>query len=523
MITPALVARLLAMLALVVNLAWAVNMETFETKQPIDSPIHPMDPRSADAALNTPRAYYDPLYIDQLAEAQVDYVRGLIAKGASPAVIRAALDEIAAWSRRAAPMRERAADINALQSMAQSNPGNVGLRVAIARYWVRQLQLERDEIPSDRPRMFRLWVKTRGWECLDCYVKRGPRETGSAVFPRAEAAVQAALTAGPHDPGALFAAAQLWNMMFQEPLGTAEAKSIDLAKRAAAQQGPEAAAARIFVLERDHQVAKLEERVGQLRGIKAVGSQRIWTAFNNGVRDPSHDLYKPVFRNASPQEVAEANAIAQKALALKREQRAELESSVENNPLAVDVFRTLAEWPSNFNTDDRERLEKERILRYAILLDPTDWRLEWDRAENWNALAQPKMENAASIAQAALRKWANGNFIPLYDEAADKLEPDRFGEYAFALQAVRREPASPFAHQRLAMALCDLVGKTIDGVPMLPDAATRASEEVSLTYYAALRHLDHPEAWRDANTKVAAEKTAEWAKAQMGQAAARSR
>lgn len=516
MMTPTTIARVLAALALVANVALAVSMETFEIKQPIDSAIQPIDPRSADAALNTARAYYDPLYLDQLAEAQVVYVRGLIARGAGPAAIRAALDEIAAWSRRAAPMRERAADIHALENTARSNPGNVGLRVAIARYWVRQLQLERDEIPSDRPRMFRVWVKTRGWECLDCYVKRGPRETGSAVFPRAQAAVQAALMAGPNDPGALFAASQLWKMMFQEPLGTAEAKSIDFAKRAAAQQGPEAAAARIFVLERDNQVAKLEERVGQLRGIKAVGSQRIWTAFNNGVRDPAHDAYKPIFRNASPQEQAEANAIAKKAVALKREQRAELESSIERNPLSVDVFRVLAEWPSNINTDDRERMEKERILRYAILLDPTDWRLEWDRAENWNALAQPKMENAAAIAQAALRKWANGNFIPLYDEAADKLEPDRFGEYGFALQAVRREPASPFAHERLAMALRDIVGKTIDGVPMLPDAASRASAEVRLTYYAALRHLDHPEAWRDANTKVAAEKTAEWAKARMG-------
>src|SRR5579875_2121592 len=98
-----------------------------------------------------------------LPKRQVDYVRGMIARGASAAAIRAGLDEIAAWSRRAAPMRERAANIDALENMARSNPGKVGVRVAIARYWVRQLQLARDEIPSDRPRMYRVWVKTRGW------------------------------------------------------------------------------------------------------------------------------------------------------------------------------------------------------------------------------------------------------------------------------------------------------------------------------------------------------------------------
>lgn len=496
----------------------AVNMETFETNQAIDSPIQPMDARTAEAALNSARAWYDPLYLDQMAEAQVDWVRGMVAKGANSAAIRSALDQIAAWSKKEAPLRAQAANINALENRARSAPGDVGLRVAIARYWVTKLELERDDIPSDRPRQFRVWVKTRGWECLNCYVQRGPRETGSAVFARAEAAVQAALATGPNDPGALFAASQLWSMMFEEPLGTAEAKSIDYARRAAAQQGPAAAAARIYVLERDNQVAKLEERVGQLRGAKAIGSVPVWTAFNNGRRDPAHDAWKPVFRNASPQEQAEAEATEQKARALAREQRVELESSVGQNPLSADVFRVLAEWPSNINTDEKERMEKERILRYAMLLNPTDWRLGWDRAANWNALGQKKMENAAAISQAALRKWADGNFIPLYDEAADKLEPDRFGAYVFALQAVRREPANPFAHQRLSMALRDLAGHTIGGLPDLPDAASRAAAEVKLTYDAALRHLDHPEDWRDANTKGATEQLISWAKAHMGSA-----
>lgn len=493
----------------------AVTVEMFEANQVIDSPIQPMDLSAAEAALNSARASYDPLYLDQLAEAQVDWVRNLVAKGANPGAIRSALDQIAAWSKKERPLREQAANINALENRARSAPSDVALRVAIARYWVRQLELERDEIPSDRPRMFRVWVKTRTWECNDCYVKRGPRETRSNVFPRAEAAVQSALAAGPNDPGALFAASQLWSMMFEEPLGTAEAKSIDFARRAAMQQGPEAAAARIYVLERDNQVAKLEERVGQLRGAKAIGSVPVWTAFNNGRRDPAHDAYKPVFRNASPQESSEAEATEQKARALAGQQRAELESSVAQNPLSADVFRVLAEWPPNLNTDAKERMEKERILRYAILLDPTDWRLHWERAANWNALAQPKMEAAAANFQAFLRTKADTNFIPLYDVARDQLEPDRFSEYVIALQAVRREPSSPFAHQRLSMALRDIVGQTIGGLPELPDAANRVAAEVKLTYYAALRHLDHPEDWRDAQTKAATEQLISWAKAHM--------
>lgn len=519
MVSPIPVFRFLtacALLGALAGIAGAVRMELFEANQAIDSPIQPMEPRTAGAALNSPRARYDALYLDQLAEAQVDYARNLVARGAGAAEIRAVLDQIAAWSKREGEMREQAANINALENLARSAPGDVGLRVAIARYWVRQLELERDGIPSDRPRQFRIWVKTRGWECNNCYVQRGPREAASRVFPRAEAAVQAALAAGPNDPGALFEASQLWAMLFEEPLGTAEAKSLEYARRAAAQQGPEAAAARIYALERDNQVAKMEERVGQLRGIKAIGSQRIWTAFNNGRRDPAHDLYKPVFRNSSAQEQAEANALEQKAQALARQQRGELEASIEQNSLSADVFRTLAEWPSNINTDEQERMEKERILRYAILLDPTDWRLEWDRAENWNAMGQGKMEAAASGAQSVLRTHADENFIPIYDFAVDKLGPDNFAAYALALQAVRREPANPFAHQRLSMALHDLVGRTIDHVPMLPDAANRTAAEVKLTYFAALRHLEHPEAWRDANTKGATEQLIGWAKARMG-------
>ncbi len=120
-----------------------------------------------------------------------------------------------------------------------------------------------------------------------------------------------------------------------------------------------------------------------------------------------------------------------------------------------------------------------------------------------------------------LRKEETVNFIELYDMAADKLAPDNFSAYVIALQGVRREPANPFAHQRLALGLHGMAGRTIDGPPMLPDAADRAAAEVQFTYYAAFRRLDHPEDWRDANTKGALEHVIAWAKARMAPSAGR--
>lgn len=72
------------------------------------------------------------------------------------------------------------------------------------------------------------------------------------------------------------------------------------------------------------------------------------------------DVYKPIFRNASPHEQAEADATARKARELANQQRTEIESSVERNPISAGVFRILGEWPANINTDEQERMEKER-------------------------------------------------------------------------------------------------------------------------------------------------------------------
>lgn len=84
-------------------------------------------------------------------------------------------------------------------------------------------------------------------------------------------------------------------------------------------------------------------------------------------------------------------------------------------------------------------------------------------------MGQHKLEAASSDIQSVLRKEETVNFIELFDMAADKLAPD----------------------------------------------------EVKFTYYAALRHLDYPTDWRDANTKGALERVIAWAKARIAPPAER--
>jgi hypothetical protein len=274
--------------------------------------------------------------------------------------------------------------------------------------------------------------------------------------------------------------------------------------------------ARIYVLERDNTVAKLRERVGQLRGAKAIGSERIVTAYKDGKRAPEHDVYKPVFRNPSPGELAEAEATQRKADALAEQQHSELEQSIRDNPDDPDLFRLLAQRPLDNNRPwEPQWRETERLLRYAILLDPTDWRLQLDRAANWNALGDKKLEMVSAEAQAVLRKNRDGDFNYIYDQERQKFEDDVFTGYVFALQAVRRDPASPFSNQRLAMAMQRLILHTINHVPIMPDAFQQAVLQMKLTYYAALRHLDHPEDWRDADTKGYTLQLLDWTKRQI--------
>lgn len=492
----------------------AATLQMFSGNASVVSPLQPIAPPAAEAALATEAAQMDALAIDQLSERQEVWLRDLVARGAAAGTVRAGIDAVAAWARRAKPMRVQASDIRYLEDRVRRAPQDPAPRIAVARYWVRQMELERAGIPSDKWSLFR--IRSGRWVCTGCYAQRGLTETASKAYPSAQAAVDSALAVAPNNPGALFQAALLWTMRFEEPLGTAEARALGYAQRAAAQQGPDAAAARLFALERDQRVEKLLTTVGQLRGDKAVGSKRIVTGYNNGQRAPKFDVYKPVFRKATPQELAEADADARQAAALQAQQQAALEAALRDDPADPDLFRLLAERPLNPNQPDRPQLiEKERLLRYAILLDPTDWRLHLDRARNWNILGDRPLELASGEAQAVLRQNANGDFDYIYDQEKQKLGADAFLEYVFALQAVRRDPANPFSHQRLAMAMQGLILHTINHVPILPDAFQQAVAEMKLTQAVAQRHLEHPEDWRDAQTRQATLQLLDWTRRQI--------
>lgn len=476
-----------------------------------------MDSRAATAALAAAR--FDPIAIDQLAERQVLWARALIAKGASESSIRAAIDAIASWAQQAKPMRLQAQDIGSLEAAARTRPHDLSLDNAISRYWLRELARERGDIPSDRTMLFRINPRTGSWQCVGCYASRGPSEQPSRAFPPASVAVRKALADAPNDATALFQAALLW-MFVQDSGGPPDAVNPeveDFARRAAAQVGPEASAARIYLLVHDSAVARLRQQAGVLRGRKAIGSKVIVRGFDSeGHPDPDRNVYQPIFRAATPQEIAAAQELDRKAAALEAEQSGELDAALQAGRANSDCIRMLASRPIDLAGNwQQQREEQERVLRYAILLDPTDWTLHFARAANFSGMHQRALELASAEAQAVLRNNRDGDFVYIFDQEWDKLRADAFIPYVFALQAVRRDPANPFAHQRLAMAMQDLIRHRINGVPIMPQAFQQAVLEMKLVRYLAQRHLQHPEDWRDASTRQSTLELLEWVNKQI--------
>lgn len=499
------------------------GIPVIDGKMSIISPLAPMEPGAASRALDAEEAHTNPLFIDQLGERQVLWVRDLVAKGAGEAAIRSALDGMAAWTRKAAPLRATASDVSALESRLRSEPSNLVLRNAVARYWVRELELERAGIDADKPLMFRIRPGSGMWQCTNCYLARGSRtEAPSAVYARARRAVDEFLSAAPKDPRALWQAALL-DRMISDKDGRTNKSELDFEKRAAEEKGPSAAAARIAWISQDGTVTRLLARVGEYRGDKAVRSRLVREGFDlHGHRDPNFDIWEPVFRKATPEELAEANRLTEQAKAAEGRVRTEVLETLREFPAEVDVYRMLAYWPLDRNAPfPPQWYKRERIIRYAIMLDPTDWRLFFSRASNWNDLENKKMEMPSAQAQAILRKNRDGDFNYIYEETFKDIAADPFVPYVFALQAVRRAPAYPFAHQRLAVSMQHLIRYSIDGIPVINDAFLNAVNEMKLAQYAALRLQAHREEWRDEQTGAALAKMLEFTKRQLAAVPAR--
>lgn len=500
--------------ALTLGIAAAtIDFPPLQSTQGIVSPLAPLDPASAERALDTEAARVDPLFIDQLAERQALWLRNLVAKGARESEVQSGLDAVDRWAHRAAQMRARAADIGQLEAMGRSAPADAAVHVAIARYWVRELELERDNIQSDRWEMFRIQPSAGTWVCLGCYATRGPGEVRSQTWPRARQAVDAALRLAPNNPAALWQQALLYRMVSDGYATTENAQARRIASTAAALQGPDAAAARVYLAMHDTAVGKLRQQAALDGAKQAVGSRPAYH-YDNGrlVRD----VPVPVFRNPTTGEKAQADSLSQQASALAAKQNAEVDAAMRDYSADPDIFRMLADQPLDRGADfvpQRER--RERILRYAIMLDPTDWRLHLMRAANWNALGEKGLEQPSADFQGFLRIYHGSDYVAVYDRNYARLRGDAFIPYCMALEAVRRNPADPFAHKRLAMGLQGVIAHRIFNVPIVAGAFHQAVAEMKLTRLTAMRALSHPEEWKDAATQRAIQNVRDWANQQI--------
>ena len=155
----------------------------------------------------------------------------------------------------------------------------------------------------------------------------------------------------------------------------------------------------------------------------------------------------------------------------------------------------------------------ERILRYALMLNPGDYRLYWLRVTalakggNWlggkEDLGPHNIGEASEYAQWALRKGKANDEGRCGDLAAEiaKKYKDPFTHYAVALRCVHMEPDRPGPRKSLVVSFVGMAEPNIVGSEM-PDALEQGQLESEVMYQIAARRLEHPEEWAPEESKI---------------------
>jgi hypothetical protein len=466
-----------------------IGLDFFESSSaPVVSPIQPFIFPTGELPFNfdTRPELFEPLLAGQQAESMILGVRLMVRDARRDAEIRAVLDKIARWSQRVEAVRRDHMNGAAIEASAQKDPRNLRLMARLARHHVRQLELERADVLAKTPPAFRHTMdirvnpKTAGWQDESGLISGFP----SAAFPRAQAAVQAALALDANDPEALLQAAALYRRQFTSMYGrTEDPRAYWL--RAKASGGSAAAVADVHLALSDPRPGNLRAKAADLRTAKSGSHERY-------ERRPDGSVWKvvePWHRDPTRSDLADANALEAEAARIDAEMRAILDAVLRREPLNAHVFSRFAE--------SRRGLSGERALRYALLLDPSDFRLHGWRAILWAVAKQSTLELASDYAAWVLRKDKAGTFfvkIGFADDMRGKYK-DPFTAYVIALETVRVRPAHPLAHQRLALALQRLTGQSLPGGELMPDAARQARLAWGVAYHTAARMLDHPEEW----------------------------
>jgi hypothetical protein len=492
-----------------------VSLDYFDSSNTyVANPIQPFTFSRTEVSLGIdPRPeMFDQAQAGQRAEAMDLALRNMIRDGTSEAETRAALDKLARWHRKVDALRQQyyAGGAAALEALAQRSPRDIRVLARCASRWVEALESERVTVLSDiRPEFrdefnnmvqVRVDPQTYQWKFPKPSPFTSPNEPVSAAFPKAKHAVQRALTSDPNDAEALFDSA----MLLRRELGASDEEALAAAKRGSSSQGSYASAARVFVLLRDTsgpyameaRASKLREvvrgpgessetSVGTYTGqtLSANQSVRNGTVYQIGVRPG------PIIHSPSPQELAQADALDAEARRLQARATAEIDVVVKAEPSNLNMLVLLATYHGHALTTDR-------ILRYSMFLNPSDYRLHWLRSTEFAKGKSADLGETENYTYWALRKgyaqdWSHCK--DLFEELNNKYK-EPFAKFAIASHCMRLRPLHPAGHRALAISFMEMSKPIFTGSQM-KDAFEQGQLESEVMFQVGARLIEHPEEW----------------------------
>jgi hypothetical protein len=481
---------------------------------------------------------FDPVKAGQEADAIDLGLRKMVANRASDAELRIAVDRLVRWAQKMERLQSQyyAGGLAALDTLSERNPRDTRVLSRCATRWVDALEVERMEVlatikpalrgESNNMADIRVDPQTYLWRYPQAAPNEANGQVRSAAFPRAQGAIQRVLSVDADSPEALFASA----MLSRRTYGVGDNVVLAALHQASQSIGAYALAARLYVLERDRsytsgltaQINKLREVIrgpstgGGGRSERFVGSYTPGQSINSGEVVRGSSVYKvevggspipgPIIKAPTAQELAQADALEAQIKQFYIQNRLQIDSLVRQNPTNAEMFVVLG---NNYHGGTIG----ERILRYALMLNPGDYRLYWLRVTalakggNWlggkEDLGPHNIGEASEHAQWTLRKGlANdeGHCGGLASEIANKYK-DPFTHYAVALHCMHMTPHRPKPRRELLISLFGMSEPNIVGSEM-PDALEQGQLESEVMYQIAARRLEHPDEWAPEESKT---------------------
>jgi hypothetical protein len=422
-----------------------------------------------------------------------------------------------------------------LDALAERSPRDSKVLARCATRWVDAVEVERIEVlvpvepvwrgDSNLAADVRVDPQTYLWRYprASPYATNGP--VTSASFPRAQRAIQRALSVDPHNPEALFASA----MLSRRQYGAGDDVVLSALQQASQSTGSYASAARVYVLQMDRSYTSgLTARIDKLREVirgPSTGGGRTETFVGSYTPGQSVDpgqvvrgssVYRvngggssvpgPILKAPTPQELAEANSLEAQIAQYYRQSRQQIDSLVRREPANPEMFAVLS-------TTYHGGTIGERIIRYALMLNPGDYRLYWLRVTalakggNWlggnEQLGPHNIAEASDYSQRALRKGLANDpqrCLGMASETHNKYN-DPFTYYELSVRCVNMEPDHPGPRRALVVSLAGMVEPTIVGSEM-PDGLEQGQMEAEVMYQIAARRLDHPDEWAPDDSKT---------------------